>query len=85
MKAYHNKGLEWHFSWCSCYLYLFQYRCGQLMVKRWIDLLQTFFTLAQRLKQLLNESARGITNANGLGTSVMNEGQVLLLTMGCVI
>ena len=33
----------------------------------------------------MNESARVTINASGLGTSVMNEGQVLLLTMGCVI
>jgi hypothetical protein len=33
----------------------------------------------------MNECARVIINANGLGTSVMNEGQVLLLTMGCVV
>ena len=33
----------------------------------------------------MNEYARVTTNANGLGTSVMNEGQILLLTMGCVV
>tara|TARA_A100001515_G_scaffold130591_1_gene117927 strand:- start:1083 stop:1307 length:225 start_codon:yes stop_codon:yes gene_type:complete len=33
----------------------------------------------------MNEYARVTINASGLGTSVMNEGQVLLLTMGFVI
>ena len=33
----------------------------------------------------MNESARVTTNANGLGTSVMTEGQVLLLTIAFVI
>jgi len=33
----------------------------------------------------MNESARVTTNANGSGTSVMTEGQVLLLTMAFVI
>ena len=33
----------------------------------------------------MNEYARVITTVNGSGTSVMTEGQVLLLTMGCVI
>ena len=33
----------------------------------------------------MNESARVTTNANGLGTSVMTEGQVLLLTIAFVM
>jgi len=33
----------------------------------------------------MNECAREITTANGSGTSVMTEGQVLLLTMAFVI
>ena len=34
----------------------------------------------------MNESARVITNANGLGTSVMTEGRALILTMViCVV
>ena len=33
----------------------------------------------------MNESARGTINANGLGTSAMTEGQVLLLTIAFVI
>jgi len=33
----------------------------------------------------MNECARGITNASGSGTSVMTEGQALLLTMVFVI
>ena len=33
----------------------------------------------------MNESARMTINANGLGTSVMTEGQVLLLTIAFVI
>ena len=33
----------------------------------------------------MNEYAKAIITVNGLGTFVMNEGQVLLLTMGCVI
>jgi len=33
----------------------------------------------------MNECARGITNANGSGTSAMTEGQALLLTMVLVI
>lgn len=33
----------------------------------------------------MNEYARVTTNANGLGTSAMTEGQVLLLTMALVI
>ena len=34
----------------------------------------------------MNESARVTTNANGLGTSVMTEGRVLILTMViCVV
>ena len=33
----------------------------------------------------MNESAKGTINANGLGTSAMTEGQVLLLTIAFVI
>jgi hypothetical protein len=33
----------------------------------------------------MNESARVTTNANGLGTFVMTEGQVLLLTIAFVM
>ena len=33
----------------------------------------------------MNECARVTTNANGLGTSVMTEGQVLLMTIAFVI
>ena len=33
----------------------------------------------------MNEYAKMIINANGLGTSVMTEGQVLLLTIAFVI
>jgi hypothetical protein len=33
----------------------------------------------------MNESAKVTTNANGSGTSVMTEGQVLLLTIAFVI
>ena len=54
----------------------------------WIGLqLNTFHLGNQSVgkQPSMNESARGTINANGLGTSVMNEGQVLLLTMGCVI
>ena len=54
----------------------------------WIDLLLNIFHLGNQSvgkQPSMNEYARVIINANGLGTSVMNEGQVLLLTMGCVI
>ena len=36
-------------------------------------------------QQSMNEYARAIINASGLGTSVMTEGQVLLLTIAFVI
>jgi len=54
----------------------------------WIGLLLNTFHLGNQSvgkQPSMNECARVTTNANGLGTSVMNEGQVLLLTMGCVI
>ena len=54
----------------------------------WIGLrLNTFHLGNQSVgkQPSMNECARVIINAYGLGTSVMNEGQVLLLTMGCVI
>ena len=54
----------------------------------WIDLqLNTFHLGSQSVgkQPSMNEYARVTINASGLGTSVMNEGQVLLLTMGCVI
>ena len=54
----------------------------------WIGLrLNTFHLGNQSVgkQPSMNECARVTINASGLGTSVMNEGQVLLLTMGCVI
>ena len=54
----------------------------------WIDLLPSISHLGNQSvgkQQSMNESARVTINASGLGTSVMTEGQVLLLTMGCVI
>ena len=54
----------------------------------WIGLRLNIFHLGNQSvgkQPSMNEYARVIINANGLGTSVMNEGQVLLLTMGCVI
>ena len=54
----------------------------------WIGLLLNTFHLGNQSvgkQPSMNEYARVTINANGLGTSVMNEGQVLLLTMGCVI
>ena len=54
----------------------------------WIDLPQSISRLGNQSvgkQPSMNEYARVIINANGLGTSVMNEGQVLLLTMGCVV
>ena len=54
----------------------------------WIGLQLSIFHLGNQSvgkQPSMNEYARVIINANGLGTSVMNEGQVLLLTMGCVI
>ena len=54
----------------------------------WIDLRQSIShlgSLSVGKQPSMNESARVTTNANGLGTSVMTEGQVLLLTMVLVI
>ena len=54
----------------------------------WIGLRLNIFHLANQSvgkQPSMNEYARVTINASGLGTSVMNEGQVLLLTMGCVI
>ena len=54
----------------------------------WIDLLQSISHLGSLnvgKQPSMNECARVTINASGLGTSVMTEGQVLLLTMGCVI
>ena len=54
----------------------------------WTDLLQSIShlgSLSVGKQPSMNECARGTINASGLGTSVMNEGQVLLLTMGCVV
>ena len=54
----------------------------------WIDLRQSIFHLGNQSvgkQPSMNEYARVTINANGLGTSAMTEGQVLLLTMGCVI
>ena len=54
----------------------------------WIGLrLNTFHLGNQSVgkQPSMNECARVTINANGLGTSVMNEGQVLLLTMGFVV
>ena len=81
-----TKGLEWHFSWCSCYLYLcLYYRCGQWMDKiGWIDLRQSISHLGSPnvgRQPSMNESARVITTVNGLGIFVMNEGHLLFLLM----
>ena len=54
----------------------------------WIDLqLNTFHLGNQSVgkQPSMNESARAIITVNFGGTFVMNEGQVLLLTMGFVI
>ena len=54
----------------------------------WIDLrLNTFHLGSQSVgkQPSMNEYVRVTTNANGLGTSAMTEGQVLLLTMVLVI
>ena len=54
----------------------------------WTGLLQSISHLGNQSvgkQPSMNEYARVTINASGLGTSVMNEGQVLLLTMGCVI
>ena len=54
----------------------------------WIGLrLNTFHLGNQSVgkQPSMNECARVTINASGLGTSVMNEGQVLLLTIAFVI
>jgi hypothetical protein len=54
----------------------------------WTDLRQSISHLGSLnvgKQPSMNECARVTINASGLGTSVMTEGQVLLLTMGCVI
>ena len=54
----------------------------------WIGLrLNTFHLGSQSVgkQPSMNEYARVIINANGLGTSVMTEGQVLLLTIAFVM
>ena len=51
-----------------------------------IDLkLNTFQMLTVGRQRSMNEYAKVIINANGLGTSAMTEGQVLLLTIAFVI
>ena len=51
-----------------------------------IDLkLNTFQMLTVGRQRSMNEYAKVTINANGLGTSVMTEGQVLLLTIAFVI
>ena len=52
------------------------------------DLRQNIFHLGNQSvgkQPSMKEYARGTINANGLGTSVMSEGQVLLLTIAFVI
>jgi hypothetical protein len=55
----------------------------------WIGLLQSISLRGNQSvgkQPSMNESARVTTNANGLGTSVMTEGRVLILTMViCVV
>ena len=54
----------------------------------WIGLLLNTFHLGNQSvgkQPSMNESARVTINANGLGTSAMTEGQVLLLTIAFVI
>ena len=54
----------------------------------WIDLPQSISRLGNQSvgkQPSMNEYARVIINANGLGTSVMTEGQVLLLTIAFVM
>ena len=55
----------------------------------WTGLLQSISHLGSLnvgKQPSMNESARVTTNANGLGTSVMTEGRVLILTMViCVV
>ena len=51
-----------------------------------IDLkLNTFQMLTVGRQRSMNEYAKMTINANGLGTSAMTEGQVLLLTIAFVI
>tara|TARA_R100000008_G_scaffold63049_1_gene40296 strand:+ start:417 stop:626 length:210 start_codon:yes stop_codon:yes gene_type:complete len=51
-----------------------------------IDLkLNTFQMLTVGRQRSMNEYAKVTINANGLGTSAMTEGQVLLLTIAFVI
>ena len=51
-----------------------------------IDLkLNTFQMLTVGRQRSMREYAKVTTNANGLGTSAMTEGQVLLLTIAFVI
>jgi hypothetical protein len=54
----------------------------------WTDLLTSISHLGSQSvgkQPSMNEYVRVTTNANGLGTSAMTEGQVLLLTMVLVI
>ena len=54
----------------------------------WIGLLLNTFHLGNQSvgkQPSMNEYARVTINASGLGTSVMSEGQVLLLTIAFVI
>mgnify|MGYP003138085368 FL=1 len=54
----------------------------------WIGLLLNTFHLGNQSvgkQPSMNEYARVTINASGLGTSVMSEGQVLLLTIASVI
>ena len=55
----------------------------------WTGLLQSIShlgSLSVGKQPSMNESARVTTNANGSGTSVMTEGQILILTMViCVV
>ena len=54
----------------------------------WIGLLLNTFHLGSQSvgkQPSMNEYARVTINASGLGTSVMSEGQVLLLTIASVI
>jgi hypothetical protein len=54
----------------------------------WTDLLQSISHLGSPnvgRQRSMNEYAKVTINANGLGTSAMTEGQVLLLTIAFVI
>ena len=54
----------------------------------WIGLRQSISHLGSQSvgrQPSMNESVRVTTNANGLGTSAMTEGQVLLLTIALVM